>query len=43
MNWPWTSRARLEDALEQVAHLRAEVNRLTDSLTRINRREVGLP
>jgi len=43
LRWPWTSRARLDDAVEQIAHLRAEVNRLTDALTRINRREVGLP
>ena len=43
MNWPWTSRARLDDALEQIAHLRAQVVTLTDALTRINRREVGLP
>lgn len=41
--WPWTARGRLDDALEQVAHLRAQVDRLTDALTRIGRREVGLP
>ena len=43
IRWPWTSRARLEDALEQVAHLRAECAKLTEALTRIGRREVGLP
>ena len=41
--WPWTSRARLDDALAEVAHLRVEVAKLTDALTRICRREVGLP
>lgn len=43
MNWPWVSSARLDDALGQVAFLRAENTKLTDSLTRISRREVGLP
>ena len=43
LRWPWTSRARLDDALEQVAHLRAECAKLTEAMTRIGRREVGLP
>ena len=43
MRWPWTSCSRLDDALDQVAHLRTEVTRLSDALTRISRREVGLP
>ena len=42
MKWPWVSSARLADALEQVAHLRREVDRLTDALTRISRREAGM-
>ena len=43
MRFPWTSRARLGDALDQVAHLRAECAKLTEAMTRIGRREVGLP
>ena len=43
MKWPWTSRARLDDAMGQIAHLREENAKLVDNLTRIGRREVGLP
>jgi hypothetical protein len=53
MIWPWVSRARFDDAAEQVRarlsdamgqveHLRAEVDRLTDALVRIGRSEAGL-
>ena len=43
MKWPWTSIARLDDAMQQVAFLREANTKLTESLTRISRREVGLP
>ena len=42
MRWPWTSVARVDDALAQVAYLRAEVSKLTDTLTRLTRREMGM-
>ena len=41
IRWPWTSRARLDDALEQVAFLRAENAQLTDTVTRMVRLEHG--
>lgn len=64
MRWPWTSVARLDDAMramsalraeheasrdalraayaDEIAHLRSQVDRLTDHLTRIQRREAGM-
>lgn len=42
MRWPWIARARLDDAIGQIVHLRAEVDKLTDNLVRISRREAGL-
>ena len=50
MRWPWMSVARLEDAREQVQYLRGELDgalltnaKLVDQMTRISRREAGLP
>lgn len=43
MRWPWTSVARLDDAQAQVAYLKSEVAKLSEALTRISRREAGLP
>jgi len=42
MRWPWVGRGRLDDALEQVAFLRAENARLSEALTRIGRHEAGM-
>ena len=43
MRWPWVSRGRLDDASEQIASLRGQVEKLTDALTRMSRAEKGLP
>ena len=43
MTWPWVSRRALDLALEERDRLRAQVDRLTDHLTRIERRQAGLP
>jgi hypothetical protein len=50
MNWPWTSRARLDNALGQVDYLREQLSRasleyaaVVAQLTRIGRREAGMP
>lgn len=43
MRWPWTSTARLADAHAEIERLREQNGQLIDSLTRISRREAGLP
>ena len=42
MKLPFVSRLAFDAVASERDHLRAEVNRLTDALTRIGRREVGL-
>lgn len=54
MRWPWCSIARLDDARAESerrlddawaenARLREQINKLLDTMTRVTRREVGLP
>lgn len=43
MRWPWVSRLAYEAVVSERDHLRAETTRLTEAMTRISRREVGLP
>lgn len=43
MKLPWVSRLAYELVVEERDHLRAENQKLTDDLTRIHRREAGLP
>jgi len=42
LRWPWTGRGRLDDALAQIVYLRAENAKLTETLTRLSRKEMGL-
>lgn len=43
MRWPWTSVRRLDDLRSERDWLRTQVADLTDQLTRLRRREEGLP
>jgi hypothetical protein len=41
--WPWTSCARLDDAKATIDRLQASNTKMLDDLTRLTRREAGLP
>jgi hypothetical protein len=43
MRWPWVSRLAYDTVAAERDWLRTDVERLQDALTRISRREVGLP
>jgi len=43
MRWPWVSRAYAEAVVEERDRLRAQVDKLLDHMTRVDRTEKGLP
>ena len=42
LRWPWVSRGRLDDALDQIVWLRREIEELRDGQTRLERVKAGM-
>lgn len=43
MTWPWVSRLAYDTLVEQLARERDEKRQLLDHVTRVSRREAGMP